>query len=76
MLDVTTLDMANERSRRTVEGVTTITWTAEAHGVRLEYVSYDPDAEYWVSPIWTMREKGVALVDKSGAMVKNVRRDR
>lgn len=49
---------------------------AEAHGVRVSYRVEDPDLDLWISPIWTMREKGVALVDSSGQMVKCERRDR
>jgi len=51
-------------------------WTAEAHGIAVCYISYDPEAEYWVSPIWNMRQKGVALVDSGGNMVKHERKDR
>lgn len=51
-------------------------WFGEAHGVEVQFETFDYDAEFWVSPIWTMREKGVALVDSHGTMVKNERRDR
>jgi hypothetical protein len=51
-------------------------WYAEAHGVELTHHERDLEAQYWVSPIWNMREKGVALIDSSGQMVKCERRDR
>lgn len=51
-------------------------WTGEAHGVTVTYETEDFEAEYWVSPILNMRQKGVALVDSAGQMVKCERRDR
>ena len=51
-------------------------WTGEAHGVKVVHHTTDDTAFYWVSPIWTMRQKGVALVDLTGQMVKQERRDR
>ena len=71
-LDVNTLAKAH-REYSTEHGTK---WVGLAHGVQVSYVSLDPTAEFWVSPIWTMREKGVALVDSSGQMVANNRRDR
>lgn len=53
--------------------VTMHIWHAEANGVHISYQTLDLDEEFWVSPIWTMRERGVALVDSSGTMVKNER---
>jgi hypothetical protein len=51
-------------------------WKGEAHGVTVVHYTTDDTAVYWVSPIWTMREKGVALVDLTGQMVKQERKDR
>jgi hypothetical protein len=75
-LDVNTLEKAWARTVELDQGVVSITWTAEAHGVTIEYVSYDLEAVFYVSPIWNMRQKGVSLVDEQGVMVKNERRDR
>lgn len=52
------------------------TWSGVAHGVRAEFSSVDGSLQLFVSPIYTMREQGVALVDQSGTMRVNVRRDR
>ena len=52
------------------------TFYAEAHGVMIDYRTTDLDLRLWVSSIWNMRQKGVALVDSTGAMVKCERRDR
>lgn len=49
---------------------------ATCHGVTIRYSTIDPQLDLWASPIWTMREKGVALVDAHGNMVANKRRDR
>jgi hypothetical protein len=78
MLDVSTLKKAYPSYGIDVNHPDTsfVVWSGEAHGVKVAYLTYDLDAEFWVSPIWTMREKGVALVDKNGNMVKNERRDR
>lgn len=60
-----------------MNGTTTIkVWYAEAHDLKISYQTLDLDAEYWVSPIFNMREKGVSLIDSSGQMVKNRRIDR
>jgi hypothetical protein len=52
------------------------TWSGEAHGVRAYFTSADETLEIFISPIFTMREKGVALVDQTGTMRVNRRRDR
>jgi hypothetical protein len=75
MLDVNTLDKAIPSHQLGGEHPYVV-WTGEAHGIAVAYLCYDLEAEFWVSPIWNMRQKGVALVDKTGAMVKNERRDR
>jgi hypothetical protein len=75
VIDVGTLEKAMP-SRPLGDERPYIVWAGEAHGVAIIHVSYDLDAEFWVSPIWTMSQKGVALVDKAGHMVKNERRDR
>lgn len=51
-------------------------WRGEAHGEVANFVTNDPDLKLYVSPIFTMREKGVALVDENGYMRVNRRRDR
>lgn len=48
-----------------------IVWHAEAHGAKVSLRTVDLEASYWVSPIKTMRTRGVALVDSSGAMVRH-----
>jgi hypothetical protein len=53
-----------------------VRWSGEAHGVIVFHYTEDLTAKFWVSPIWNMRQKGVALVDSSGRMVKNERKDR
>lgn len=75
-LDVSTLDQGYVSYSITDDGVTYAIWTAEAHGVRIGYETFDVDALFYVSPIWNMRQKGVSLVDQHGVMVKNERRDR
>lgn len=76
MIDVNTLAKAEHNEIRANGAVKVHVWYAEANGVSLIYHTEDLIAEFWVSPIWTMREKGVALVDSSGTMVKNERSDR
>lgn len=76
MLDVSTLTEAESSEVRVNGCVVTRVWYGEAHGVEITYRTQDLDATFWVSPIWTMREKGVALVNSHGIMVKNERRDR
>jgi len=76
MIDVGTLARAEFTEVRANGTVIRKTWHAEAHGVELVFTTPDLDSEYWVSPIKTMREKGVALIDSSGQMIVNERRDR
>jgi hypothetical protein len=76
MIDVSTLERAEMNEIRAMGVTVKHVWHGEAHGVKVSLTTEDLWAEYWVSPIWTMREKGVALVDKNGNMVKNERRDR
>lgn len=52
------------------------TWSGEAYGVRAYFTNVDETLEIFVCPIYTMREQGVALVDQTGTMRVNVRRDR
>lgn len=76
MLDVNRLNKASVvRVRRNGEVIQHV-WHARSHGVEVIYKTADIEARYWVSPIWNMREKGVALIDSSGQMVKCERRDR
>lgn len=51
-------------------------WYAEANGLRVEYVTTDPDLKLWIDHILTMREVGIALVDETRTMRANSRRDR
>lgn len=51
-------------------------WRGEAHGEVAFFTTNDPDLKLYVSPIFTMREKGVALVDENGFMRVNRRSDR
>lgn len=75
-LDVTELELADSNEIRMNGIITMRIWHGEAHGVHVSYRTLDLEAEFWVSPIWNMRQKGVALVDLSGQMVKHERRDR
>jgi hypothetical protein len=72
MIDLATLDKAERR----ISPHSAFVFRGSAHGLSIEYRTEDPDVELWVSPIFTMREKGVALVNNEGTMVANVRRDR
>lgn len=74
-MDVSTLDRAESTEVRVNGEVVRKIWHAKAHGVYLSYRTEDLTAEYWVASILTMRQKGVALVDSSGQMVKNERSD-
>jgi hypothetical protein len=51
-------------------------WSGQSHGVTVEYETTNVEATFYVSPIWNMREKGVALVDETGQMVVNRRENR
>lgn len=75
-IDVNTLKLAEHNQVRMNGSVTMHIWQAEAYGVRISYQTLDLDAKFWVSPILTMRQEGVALVDCTGQMVKNERRSR
>lgn len=75
-LTVSDLELAEWNEVRVRGRLIRKVWHGEAHGVTVSYQTLDLEAEFWVSPIWNMRQKGVALVDSSGRMVKNERRDR
>jgi hypothetical protein len=75
-LDIASLPEAEVREVRMDGQVTMHVWHAEAHGVHVSYQTADLTEKFWVSPIRTMREKGVALIDSSGQMVKHERKDR
>lgn len=75
-LDVNELDEADVTYVQMNDNVGMNVWSAEAWGVAISYQELDLTAKYWVSPIWNMRQRGVALVDASGQMVKCERRDR
>lgn len=70
-LDVTVLEFAEVRGDSGYN-----LWTAEANGCKVSLVTSDLEALFYVSPIWNMRQQGVSLVDSSGQMVANERRDR
>jgi hypothetical protein len=76
MLDVSTLAKATPRHEYPDYGPDFVVWTGEAHGCVAQFLTYDTEAEFFVSPIWNMRQKGVALVDEHGTMVANERTDR
>lgn len=76
MLNISHLAKADCNEVRTNSVVTMKIWHAEAHGMRVSFQTFDLIAEFWVSPIWNMREKGVALIDSGGHMVKCERSDR
>lgn len=52
------------------------TWYAEAYGVTVTYTTEDLHLELYRDVICNMREVGVALVDETGTMRANNRRDR
>lgn len=52
------------------------TWSATAHGVTVYHTTEDLDLTLYASPIYNMREVGIALVDETGTMRVNKRRDR
>jgi hypothetical protein len=74
LLDVSQLAKAEHTEVRMNGQVSMNIWHAEANDCHVSYQTLDLEAEYWVSPILTMREQGVALIDNSGQMVKNSRR--
>lgn len=51
-------------------------WSATAYGVVVTLTTTDPDLTLYASPIYNMREVGIALVDETGTMRVNKRRDR
>jgi hypothetical protein len=68
VLDVNTLSLA-EYENIQVDGKTASRlWTASANGVTVTLKTEDLTADYYYSPIRTMRTRGVALVDSSGQM--------
>jgi hypothetical protein len=75
-LDVSLLDKATSTEVRVNGELMARIWYGEANGTRVKWMTKDIDSEFWVSPILNMRQKGVALVDHSGQMVTNERRDR
>lgn len=76
MIDVSTLSKASSRFMYPEYSAGYVVWTGEAHGCVATFTTYDTEAEFFVSPIWNMRQKGVALVDEHGTMVANERSDR
>lgn len=78
MIDVSELEEADYDDVTTNYGETFVrrSFHAVAHDVVVSYITADPTMRLWVSPILTMREKGVALVDESGQMIVHRRVDR
>lgn len=51
-------------------------WTATRLDLEVELLVDDPDLVLYADPINTMRQVGIALVDHTGTMRANTRRDR
>lgn len=51
-------------------------WYASHHDLRVTLITKDLDLVLWADPFGNMREVGIALVDESGTMRANTRRDR
>jgi hypothetical protein len=58
------------------QGNVVIKWSATAYGVTVTFTTTDPDLTLYASPIYNMRQVGIALVDETGTMRVNNRRDR
>ena len=67
--------MSLQKASRAKKG-TKVVWTATAFDVTVSVTTNDQDLTLYAQPIHTMREVGVALVDESGNMQANRRRDR
>jgi hypothetical protein len=78
VLDVSQLEKAEFKEVATYGGVqpTQKVWRAKANGEVATLTTEDLEAEFYVSPILTMRTIGVALVDSSGSMVNHTTRNR
>ena len=72
VLDVSQLEKAEFVGTR---GGQAKTWIARANDESATITTEDLEAEFYVSPILTMRTIGVALVDSSGAMVNHTTRN-
>ena len=77
VLDVNQLEPAEYEEVATLGyGTVRKVWIARANDQVATLTTEDLDAEFYVSPILTMRTIGVALVDSSGSMVTHSVRSR
>jgi hypothetical protein len=77
VLDVSQLEKAEYEEIGTLgKGTLRKMWVAKANGAIATCTTKDLEAEFYVSPILTMRTIGVALVDSTGAMVDHNTRTR
>lgn len=51
-------------------------WVSDRLDLTVDLVTEDQGLTLWADPINTMREVGIALVDHTGTMRSNTRRDR